>query len=70
METRLFDPYSAVYRFSPPYKGKVWGGIVYGGWNYGYVVPFTVNAKNRMGGYVGVRPYKAVFKDGELDRVW
>jgi hypothetical protein len=66
MKTQLFDPYSAVYEFGAPYAGKAWGGAFGGGWKYGYIVEYTVNAKNRFGGYVGAKPYTAVFQNGRL----
>lgn len=66
MKAQLFDPYSAVYEFQKPYAGKAWGGLIYGGWKYGYIVEYTLNAKNRFGGYVGAQPYTAVFQNGTL----
>ena len=47
----LFDPYSAHYRWiKSPYKGYF---SALGKFNYGYVVHVGINAKNRLGGYVG-----------------
>lgn len=52
----LFDPFSAHYRFpDKPIKGYERAAPVAGGkpTRFGYVVTACVNAKNRMGGYVG-----------------
>lgn len=66
MLTILFDPYSAQYHFqsSPSQRWFArpfgqpteygWGGIV------------LVNAKNRMGGYVGAKPYAYLIRNGRL----
>lgn len=53
MATVLFDPYSAHYRYlGDPVRGcaivEVGGRPV-----FGYIVDVGINAKNRMGGYVG-----------------
>ena len=56
--SRLFDPYSAMYRFSKPEK------YVYGG-EFGHFIVVGVNAKNRYGGYVGEDiMHFMCFKDG------
>ncbi|MBD1590173.1 hypothetical protein [Pseudomonas typographi] len=50
VKDRLSDPDSAKFKF-PPYKG----GDVYCG---------TVNAKNKMGGYVGFSPFQIFVLSG------
>lgn len=64
-ETTLFDPYSAVFRFTrTPTRG--YGGSVVGGAKIGWVVCGTVNAKNRMGGYVGAKYFAVVISNGAV----
>lgn len=65
----LKDPYSAVYEISPPRPGRVWAGLLFGGYREGYVVYMTLNAKNSYGGYVGVTPHWILFKNGQIDYV-
>lgn len=63
MEPRLFDPFSAVYKFDIPRKGWVNRmGIFY----YGWKVDVDINAKNRMGGYVGFKRQRFVLRDGAI----
>lgn len=59
----LFDPYSARYTFGKPYKA--WSSRT-GEIRYGYAIDFTLNAKNRMGGYIGAKKYWAFFYNGNL----
>jgi len=68
MVSKLFDPYSAQYHFQgspqqrflsrPPIRG---GGVTYG---WGGTV--LVNAKNRMGAYVGAQPHYYLIRYGQL----
>jgi hypothetical protein len=46
LSANLIDPYSAMFRFSRPEKYVNSG-------QYGHVVSVGLNAKNRLGGYVG-----------------
>jgi hypothetical protein len=69
-ERVLFDPYSAHYKFGSPQKfwykePPLLGGRLYAG----YVVFVGVNAKNRMGGYVGMKEYGFLFNSNQLIRV-
>lgn len=58
----LFDPYSAVYEgFTTP--RTYWYKEPFGKLYSGYVVFVKVNAKNRMGGYVGIKPFGFIFKN-------
>ena len=66
----LFDPYSAHYDFGTPelfwYKeAPLAGGRLYAG----YLVRVGVNAKNRMGGYVGKKTYGFILKDKNIIKV-
>jgi hypothetical protein len=66
----LFDPYSAQYEFSSPEtfwfkEAPLAGGRLLAG----YIVRVSVNAKNRMGGYVGKEMYGFIIKDGQIIRV-
>ena len=59
----LIDPYSAHYRWiSAPYKGYM--RISFTDYEFGYIVKVGINAKNRLGGYVGERERFFLIKDG------
>jgi hypothetical protein len=61
----LFDPYSAVYSdWRGPRAG--YAGDRLTGFAYGYEVCVEVNAKNRLGAYVGSRPYLFVIRNGAV----
>lgn len=64
MADRLVDPESARYSgFTTPYQGYVREfADIYWGW----IVEVDINAKNRIGGYVGRKRYRFVIKN---DRV-
>ncbi len=68
MQGRLFDPYSAMYRYlGEPMRGYA---HVHGGANppeFGHVVEVGINAKNRMGAYTGEKMYVFLFKN---DNFW
>src|SRR5581483_4974479 len=53
LEPTLFDPFSAVYRVQQPPK-RMWV-LRNGAPIYGYGTCIAINAKNRMGGYVGFK---------------
>jgi hypothetical protein len=58
MGEKLKDPYTAMYRFGTPYKGRFSSGILGGNKKYfGWIVPTWINAKNGFGGYTGEQPY-------------
>jgi len=63
----LFDPYSAQYEFTPPktswYKEAPLAG---GRLLAGYLVVVRVNAKNRMGGYVGKKTSGFLLNNGQI----
>lgn len=64
MQTLLFDPYSAHYRFiGDPIKGYAYVSGTLNPPVFGHLVLVGINAKNRMGGYVGEQPYTFIFKD-------
>lgn len=69
-EKVLFDPYSAHYNFGNPQtywfkEPPLLGGRLYAG----YMVFVGVNAKNRMGGYVGMKEYGFLFKDNQIIKI-
>jgi hypothetical protein len=59
----LFDPFSAQYQLKSPVKG--WKSNR-DGISYGWLVEGLVNAKNRMGGYVGYKPFSVLIRNGEV----
>lgn len=72
-ELILFDPFSAQYKLvSGPekwYSRKA--PIAGGGVNIlGYRVVILVNAKNRMGGYVGWQKYTVLIRNGQVVQSW
>ena len=69
-EKVLFDPYSAHYNFG--YPRTYWlkkPPLLGGGIDAGYMVFVGVNAKNRMGGYVGMKEYGFLFKDNQIIKI-
>ncbi len=75
-EQTLFDSYPARYKFEPPrqywYKPSVFsGGQLFsrGPLYSGYMVIVWVNAKNRLGAYVGMKKFGFLFKNNELIKV-
>ena len=66
MAAVLYDPYSAMYEFpSPPIQG--WGyENVFSPVQFGWRGIFFVNAKNRMGGYVGRHKFGYVINSGRV----
>lgn len=70
-ESVLIDSESARYKFSQPVKAYENEGLLAGGevlW-LGYLIETKVNAKNRLGGYVGYQPYVVLFKGNDIYRV-
>lgn len=63
MSKSLYDPYSAVYSCTKPAKSWVIAGsgkegnVKFGRTYFGYTSVCTINAKNRLGGYVGDQEY-------------
>jgi len=69
-ENVLFDPYSAHYDIEPPQQYWVKDAPLMGGKLYaGYFVRVGVNAKNRLGGYVGKKMYGFIIKDERIIKV-
>ncbi|MCG2739114.1 MAG: hypothetical protein L6300_02615 [Syntrophaceae bacterium] len=69
-EKVLFDPYSAHYDFGNPRTFWMKEPPLYGGGLYaGYMVIVGVNARNRMGGYVGMQEYGFIFKDNQIIKI-
>jgi hypothetical protein len=70
-ESVLIDSESARYKFSQPVNAYENEGLLAGGevlW-LGYLIETQVNAKNRLGGYVGYQPYVVLFKGNDIYRV-
>ena len=64
---RLFDPYSAHYRWiKPPSKGYF---SEFGQFKFGYIVFVGINAKNRMGGYVGEQQESILIKNDRVIKI-
>ena len=58
----MFDPESKRVRWfdGQPQRAALWRGLIGGGWNHGWGMRFGLNGKNRMGGYVGEKPYYVI----------
>lgn len=72
LEQSLFDPYSAVYECSGLCRGY---SVPFGGmrsFRFGWLSICNINAKNRMGAYVGFKPEVIFFESGkepEISRI-
>lgn len=74
MENILHDPYSAKYYFEQPlYKTYHYDFFKLNGYYpeeeifvWGWGAYFYVNAKNKMGGYTGKTPYKAIINNNKI----
>ena len=65
MEKLLFDPYSVVYsNWRGPAQGYSGGRFIQTA--FGYRVCVDINAKNRMGGYVGNKLHYFLIHDGRI----
>jgi hypothetical protein len=69
----LYDSQSAIYEFSSPYQGygyrwtdKNGNATPFATLEFGWIVNFNINAKNRFGGYVGFTPYRVVIRDDKV----
>lgn len=74
-DRNLLDPFSAIYVFCQPFK--TWIGEAVGTigsreakFSYGWALCGEVNAKNRMGGYVGGMQFFTFFLDGKVHTVY
>ena len=70
-EKVLFDPFSAHYKFTTPERGFLRKAPIAGGGvsTLGYRVVVEVNAKNRMGGYVGWSTYIFFIRNNQIINV-
>lgn len=67
MSQLLYDPYSVVYSdWLAPKKG--WYGSRGGDYEFGYYLCFKMNAKNKLGGFVGVSPFYVFVRNGSVIR--
>lgn len=64
----LFDPYSVVYNSIRPPVKQMWGDRIDGA-RYDYNVCVNLNAKNRMGGYVGATTSAVMIHNGVVVQV-
>ena len=64
----LIDPTSMLVEFEGrPYKGYCYApAVIPPGQHFGYGVPLRVNAKNRLGGYVGWKGHVAFIRNGRV----
>ena len=68
MRKILIDPYSAVYEgWCGPSAGYYydWSGTY-----FGYRVCVEINSKNRMGGYVGSKPFYFMINNGTVVKMY
>ena len=64
---RLIDPTSPLYSFRNPVQGYTNDSPLYGTQlQFGWIVCGAVNAKNRLGAYVGREPFFTLFRDGSM----
>lgn len=61
---RLYDPFTAQYEFSAPRRG--WRSSTLTPPIFGWRVMTRVNAKNRMGGYVGWHSYAVLLRGDSI----
>lgn len=68
LRDKLVDPFSAQYRMSKPYKAYTRNAPVIGGSpaKYGYIVDVAVNAKNKIGAYVGEKRFRLLIKNDSI----
>lgn len=68
LQSVMFDPESKRLRWldAQPVRAAEWRGLVGGGWNHGWAIRFVLNGKNRLGGYVGEKPYYVIQHSGQV----
>ncbi len=64
IKAKLIDPDSLKLTCAGPRKGSV--GEAFSSHRFGWVVYCSVNAKNRLGGYAGAKPYVYLFQGNRL----
>ena len=72
MRDTLYDPHSVVdLEIIPPSKYFLQAApLTGGGRTFGYLVKVKLNAKNRMGGYVGRKTMNLLIRDGRVVKSW
>jgi hypothetical protein len=72
MRDSLYDPHSVVdLEIKPPFKYFLQAApLMGGGRTFGYLVQVKLNAKNRMGGYVGRKTMNLLIRNGKLVKSW
>jgi len=69
-EDSLIDPFSAHIKIGEPQQYSYRDSLIEGRKVHaGYAVPARVNAKNRMGGYVGWKDYIFLFRNNQLAKI-
>ncbi len=68
IRTTFFDSYSVQeLKIGAPVKGWIKDPAITGGtFHFGYLVNFECNAKNRQGGYVGLKTTQVFIRDGSV----
>lgn len=67
LNSRLKDPFSAVYECGPVEKGFVQAAPLVGQkMQFGWLMNCAVNSKNSFGAYTGSKPYQFLFRDGRI----
>ncbi len=71
MDNNLFDPMSARMEILSPPEKSWWGnegGLMYArDIHYCWLVKTRIMAKNRMGGYIGWKPYNFFIRNGKVE---
>ena len=71
MEEVLYDPISAKMEILSPPEKSWWGNtgalMVPREIHYCWLVKTRILAKNKMGGYIGWKPYHFYFRDGKIE---
>jgi len=72
LRTTLFDPYSVQdLQISTPQQYWQQEAPIAGGRTiYGYLVSYSLNAKNRFGAYVGTQRRNIIIRNGQVVKQW
>jgi hypothetical protein len=71
IRTNFFDPYSVQdLKIQQPVKGWIKEPAIQGGhFHFGYLLTFECNAKNRQGGYVGLKTSQVFIRDSKVQDI-
>jgi hypothetical protein len=70
LNATLIDPYSAHITTYVSSANKYWAADRKGAYHFGWLVGYTVNAKNRMGGYTGNKKYLAFIENEQIVQIY